>query len=137
MSSISSKRRAACNSVVDQLSIVENLYDKRSRYVHAGEAPSLGDLQHTDAICKRVLSCLLRLNRFPEDHERNFVRNKWFKNLDYTGSALLANMYVSDETLTANGTSTAPGWRNYGSRKRFYSAVHAYRCGNALTLEYR
>jgi hypothetical protein len=90
-------------SLEDQRRVVESMYDKRSKYVHAGTEVSSDDLEVIRAICAEVLACLLRLYKAPENHELNFVRGKWFKNLDYITSALLAGKDISDEELQANG----------------------------------
>ncbi len=89
----------------DTVERVRKIYDRRSRYVHAGDTVGDGALDSVRPIVNGVLFCLLRLQRDPGNKRDGFV-DEWLKNLDYFVAAAEAGKDVPDQDLTAAGIAT-------------------------------
>lgn len=69
---------------------LNNLYDVRSKYVHAGKNIEFKYIKEVESICEEILHCLLRLQMKEENHSDRFIQ-KWLKNLDFLVKAIEAD----------------------------------------------
>ena len=86
---------------------IKQLYDKRSRYVHQGEAPQLSDLELVVQVASTITECLLRLQANEANHSPGFIRG-WLSVLDAVAASMKAKRQVSAVDLTDAGLPTVP-----------------------------
>jgi hypothetical protein len=99
--------RAMGRGFDEQFKIMTRLYDKRSRYVHQGQAVDPTDVVVADSICTEVLYCLLRMHGQGRAEETGLV-TRWQKELDYLRSAIEAGRNLSDDEFSHNGILVQP-----------------------------
>ena len=75
----------------DQKKKITELYDARSRYVHAGLPVKTELVDEVKDICKKITSCFLRLNLYWKSLDKELTVDLWKKKLDYAVAALEAN----------------------------------------------
>lgn len=94
--------RRFSKSFEDQRKEMNNLYDIRSKYVHAGKHIEPQYIEKIEVICKEVLQCFLRLQMVEENHSDGFI-DKWIKNLDFLVKAIEAEKKQDKSDYTENG----------------------------------
>jgi hypothetical protein len=87
---------------------MKTIYEKRSKYVHAGVSVSNQDMKLVQPVINEVLFCLLRLQAIPDNKAQGFV-NAWLKTDTYPPthqSKVEANRKLVD--FPASLTARAP-----------------------------
>lgn len=95
--------RALGKSFIDQLKQIQTIYDRRSKYVHEGQAISESAIDEIQAVCREVLWCLLRLQK---DGQNVKDVSGWLSMLDYFVAATEAGRPVDDRELRQCGIAT-------------------------------
>jgi hypothetical protein len=75
---------------------VNELYDSRSKYVHAGLPVNREHIDEAKEICKQIVFCFLRLQAYWVQKNNDFSIEQWKKKIDYAWSALEAEEVISD-----------------------------------------
>ena len=86
---------------------MKRLYNKRSRYVHQGEAPQLADLELVVQVASAITECLLRLQANEANHCPGFIKG-WLSVLDAVAATMMAKRQVSAVDMTDAGLPTVP-----------------------------
>jgi hypothetical protein len=89
---------------------VREIYDARSRYVHAGVdvAPAL--VTEAELMCREILFCMLRRLMWAGRSDNDFSAN-WIRQIDFMASAVEAGKNVPNEEWAASGID-CPGGRS-------------------------
>lgn len=87
----------------EQRQWIDDIYDTRSKYVHAGR--EIGDaalLDQVRVLCEQVFRCLLRLQAsLPERSTRGEnALNIWLRNLDYLVAGIMAGIMPTEGQLS-------------------------------------
>jgi Apea-like HEPN len=86
-------------SIINRMKMV---YEKRSKYVHAGISVSDEDMELVRPIIKEVLFCLLRLQSVQNNKKQGFIE-AWLKSLDYFIAAAEAGKEIEEDDLVSAG----------------------------------
>jgi hypothetical protein len=96
------------------LKLVEDVYSKRSRYVHAGEPVGGDDLSRIQPIVNSVFEALMRHHGHPRSREAGFF-DDWCKQLDYAAAAFEAGRILDPDDLVGLGAIDANATARAGS----------------------
>jgi Apea-like HEPN len=83
---------------------IKTIYEKRSKYVHAGISVADQDVELLQPVIEEVLLCLLRLQSVQNNRADGFFES-WLKRLDYFIAAIEADKEIEDKDLIAAGLS--------------------------------
>lgn len=83
-------------SFQEQVKLIKNLYDARSKYVHEGKKVKNEQLEHIDEICSIVLRCMLTLQKDEKNRSELNIKN-WLRNLDLIAATLNTGKSPSDD----------------------------------------
>ncbi|PZO59283.1 MAG: hypothetical protein DCF15_04200 [Phormidesmis priestleyi] len=99
--------RALGESFDETVKRMKSIYEKRSKYVHAGKSVLEQDIEQIRPIIKEVFFCLLRLQSVRGNRVQGFVES-WLKNLDYFIAAVEAGKEIEDKDLIVAGLALFP-----------------------------
>jgi hypothetical protein len=80
-------------SYKENIKLIEELYDIRSRYVHGGKSVKIDDIILAEKICIEILYVFLRINKKNND----WKRDSWVKKLDLLVAHVNADEIPSEE----------------------------------------
>jgi hypothetical protein len=87
---------------------IEDIYERRSRFVHVGEARNLEDLAEVAKKTTSVFEALMRLQSREESRSDDFP-DQWLKNLDFVASGFAAGHTLDSELLVSVGVLVPEG----------------------------
>lgn len=84
---------------------ISELYDIRSKYVHAGLSVKKENIEEAKEICKRIVYCFLRLQTFWSQKIEEFTIDQWKRKIDYACSAIEADETIAESLKGEIGIS--------------------------------
>jgi len=82
----------------------KEIYNKRSKYVHVGETPSMEEVQKVNVLCREIALCLYRIKKTDYGSQDDFY-DTWILHVDILAAKINANQLPTEDEYKNAGAA--------------------------------